>query len=66
MNTFTQKSLYAALAGLGAVGAAGTANAVHVNPDGLGQALIYPYFTVREQAAGAAYNSLLSLSLIHI
>jgi len=61
MNTFTQKSLYAALAGLGAVGAAGTANAVHVNPDGLGQALIYPYFTVREQAAGAAYNSLLSV-----
>lgn len=31
MNTFTQKSLYAALAGLGAFGAAGTANAVHVN-----------------------------------
>ena len=61
MNTFTQKSLYAALAGLGAVGAAGTANAVHVNPDGLGQVLLYPYFTVREQAAGAPYNSLLSV-----
>ncbi len=61
MNTFTQKSLYAALAGLGAVGAAGTANAVHVNPDGLGQALLYPYYTVREQAAGAPYNSLLSV-----
>jgi len=61
MNTFTQKSLYAALAGLGAFGAAGTANAVHVNPDGLGQVLIYPYYTVREQAAGAAYNSLLSV-----
>ena len=61
MNTFTQKSLYAALAGLGAFGAAGTANAVHVNPDGLGQALIYPYYTVREQAAGAPYNSLLSV-----
>ena len=37
MNTFKKKSLHAAvLAGLGALGAAGTANAVHINPDGLG------------------------------
>lgn len=34
----------AMLAGL--AGAAGTAQAVHLNPDGLGQVLIYPYFTV--------------------
>ena len=48
MNTFKMKSLHAAvLAGLGALGAAGTANAVHINPDGLGQVVIYPYFTVR-------------------
>ena len=48
MNTFKKKSLHAAvLAGLGALGAAGTANAVHINPDGLGQVVIYPYFTVR-------------------
>ena len=48
MNTFKKKSLHAAvLAGLGALGAAGTANAVHINPDGLGQVLIYPYYTVR-------------------
>lgn len=48
MNVFKRKSVYAAvLAGLGAVGVAGTASAVHINPDGLGQALIYPYYTVR-------------------
>ena len=48
MNTFKKKSLHAAvLAGLGALGVAGTANAVHINPDGLGQVVIYPYFTVR-------------------
>src|SRR4030067_1419351 len=48
MNVFKRKSVYAAvLAGLGAVGVAGTASAVHINPDGLGQVLIYPYYTVR-------------------
>ena len=49
MNVFKKKSVYAAiLAGLGAVGAAGTASAVHVNADGLGQVLVYPYYTVRD------------------
>lgn len=48
MNTLKQKSLYAAVAaGLAAVGAVGTAEAVHINPDGLGQVLIFPYYTVR-------------------
>jgi hypothetical protein len=32
MNTFKQKSLYAALAGLSALGATGIAEAVSVNP----------------------------------
>ncbi len=37
----------AVLAGIGGVaGLAGIANAVNINPDGLGQVLIYPYFTV--------------------
>ncbi len=42
-----RKNLTAAvLAGLaGAAGIAGTAQAVNVNPDGLGQVLIYPYYT---------------------
>jgi hypothetical protein len=44
-----RKNLTAAvLAGLaGAAGIAGTAQAVNLNPDGLGQVLVYPYYTVR-------------------
>lgn len=39
----------ALLAGLaGAAGIAATANAVNVNPDGIGGALIYPYYTVNK------------------
>ena len=59
MNTFNRKSLHAALAGLGALGATGAAQAVNVNPDGLGQVLIYPYYTT--QGTNAPYNSLLSV-----
>ncbi|HSV20070.1 MAG TPA: hypothetical protein VLR71_16770 [Casimicrobiaceae bacterium] len=61
MNTFNKKSLYAAVAGLSALGVTGAAQAVSVNPDGLGQALVYPYYTVRDQVAGSPYNSLLSV-----
>lgn len=45
-----RKNLTAAvLAGLaGAAGIAGTAQAVNLNPDGLGQVLIYPYYTVKD------------------
>lgn len=44
-----RKNLTAAvLAGLaGAAGIAGTAQAVNINPDGLGQVLVYPYYTSR-------------------
>ena len=52
MNTFTRKALYAAIAGVAAVGVAGTAEAVNISADGLGQVLIYPYYTVRNNAAG--------------
>ncbi len=39
----------ALLAGLtGTVGIANISNAVNINPDGLGQVLIYPYYTVRD------------------
>jgi len=61
MNTFKKKSLYAALAGVSALGATGAAQAVSLNPDGLGQALIYPYYTVRDKVAGAPFTSLLSV-----
>ncbi len=48
MNTLKKKSLHAAvLAGLAALGAAGTAQAVHISPDGLGQVLLFPYYTTR-------------------
>ena len=47
MKTFKQKALYSALAGASAFAMAGAANAVYVNADGLGQALVYPYYTVR-------------------
>jgi hypothetical protein len=64
MNTFKRKSLYAALAGVGVLGVTGAAQAVNVNPDGLGQALIYPYYTTNGLGTGgtvAPYNSLLSV-----
>jgi hypothetical protein len=61
MNTFNKKSLYATVAGLSALGVTGIAQAVSVNPDGLGQALVYPYYTVRDQVAGSPYNSLLTV-----
>ena len=39
----------ALLAGLtGVAGVANIANAVNINPDGTGQALIYPYYTVND------------------
>ena len=60
MNTFKKKSLYLAVAGVSALGA-GSASAVSLNADGLGQVLIYPYYTVRETSPGSAYNSLLSV-----
>jgi hypothetical protein len=61
MNIFKKKSLCAALAGIGALGAVGAAQAVNLNPNGLGQVLIYPYYTTRADAAGNVYNSLLSV-----
>ena len=61
MNTFTRKALYAAIAGVAAVGAASTAEAVNISADGLGQVLIYPYYTVRSNAAGQPYNTLFSV-----
>lgn len=61
MNTFKRKSLYAALAGVSALGVTGAAEAVYVNPDGLGQVLLYPYYTVRQTADGNSYNTLLSV-----
>ena len=53
-----RKNLTAAvLAGLaGAAGIVGSAQAVNINPDGLGQVLVYPYYTVN-----GGNNTLLSV-----
>ena len=63
MDIFKKKSLCTALAGMGALGAVGAAQAVNLNPDGLGQVLIYPYYTVRAAPTPAlnAFASLLSV-----
>jgi len=59
MNTFKRKALSCAiLGGLGAV--AGSAHAVYEDPNGLGQALIFPYYTV-QQAGGNSYNTYISI-----
>ena len=59
MNTFKRKALSCAiLGGLGAV--AGTAHAVYEDPNGLGQALIFPYYTV-QSAGGNSYNTYISV-----
>lgn len=61
MSTFKKKSLYAAIAGISALATAGVAQAVSVDGSGLGQVLIYPYYTVRSTAEGGSYQSLISV-----
>src|SRR5262249_54789659 len=58
MNTLKRKALMSAV--LGTLGAAGTAQAVFIDPQGYGDALLYPYYTVQE-ANGTAYNSYFSV-----
>jgi hypothetical protein len=60
MNTFNKKSLYVAIAAIGAVGA-GSAQAVNIAIDGLGEVLVYPYYTVNNDPASHPYNTLLSV-----
>ncbi|MBL8520334.1 MAG: hypothetical protein JNK75_06650 [Betaproteobacteria bacterium] len=50
MANFKQKTMFAAVAA-GLASAAGTAEAVHINPDGLGQVLVFPYYTARNGQA---------------
>ena len=61
MNTFTRKTLYAAIAGAATIGVASTAQAVNLSQDGLGQVLIYPYYTAKNNATGQAFNTLMSV-----
>ncbi len=61
MNTFNRKSLCVALAATGMLGAAGVAQAVNVSADGLGNVLIYPYYTVNKDVNGNSFNTLMSV-----
>jgi hypothetical protein len=58
MNTFKRKALFTAV--LAGLGAAGTAEAVYLNPNNTGQVLVYPYYTV-QSAGGNAWNTYLSV-----
>jgi hypothetical protein len=64
MNAFTKKSLFVALA---AMTVSGAADAVNISESGLGQVLIYPYYTVRGQATTGSltgtspFNTLMSV-----
>lgn len=52
----------AVVAGIaGTVGIANLASAVNINPDGLGQVLIYPYYTVNASGAGGNLTTLFSV-----
>jgi hypothetical protein len=59
MNTFKRKALSCAILG-GLAVASGAAQAVYEDPNGLGQALIYPYYTV-QTAGGNSFNTYLSV-----
>ncbi len=61
MNAFTKKTLFAAIAGATVLGASGAAQAVAVSPNGMGEVLVYPYYTVKGSAAGVPYNTLISI-----
>ena len=61
MNAFKKKALVSALvAGFGM--AAGAAQAVYLNPSGLGSTLLFPYYTV-QSANGSTYTFTLSENL---
>ena len=60
MNSFNRKALTCAvIAGLG--GVATIAEAAYLNPDGTGQVLLYPYYTVNS-SGGNAFNTYISVT----
>lgn len=61
MDTFNKKSLCVALGAAGLLGAAGVAQAVNVASDGLGNVLIYPYYTVSKDVNGNEFITLMSV-----
>ncbi|HEV8256088.1 MAG TPA: hypothetical protein VGR42_03850 [Casimicrobiaceae bacterium] len=57
----SRHKLFAALAAAGCLAATAPSGAVEVNPDGIGQVLLYSYYTVRSSSAGNALNTLLTV-----
>lgn len=59
MNALKRTCLAAATTA--ALGVSLSTHAVHIGTDGMGQALIYPYYTVRTAQGGNAFNTYLSV-----
>jgi hypothetical protein len=59
MKTINRKPLFLALAGVTALGAVSTAQAVSVSATGLGSVLLYPYYTVKGDTN--PFNTLISI-----
>jgi hypothetical protein len=57
----SRQKLFASLAATGCLAVTTPGGAVEVNPDGIGQVLIYPYYTVRDSSSGNALNTLLTV-----
>jgi hypothetical protein len=57
----SRHKLFAALAATGCFAATSPSAAVEVNPDGIGQVLLYPYYTVRNSSTGNILNTLLTV-----
>ena len=57
----SRHKLFAALAATGCLAVTTPSVAVEVNPGGIGQVLLYPYYTVRNSSTGNALNTLLTV-----
>src|SRR5258706_1203808 len=58
MNTFKRNALFTVV--VAGLGAAGTAEAVYLSPNNMGQVLVYPYYTTNT-LAGASFNTYISV-----
>lgn len=56
-RAFRQRRLYAAISAIGVVNGEGAASVVYTNDDGLGKALIYPYYTMRDPNHGGLVSA---------
>ena len=57
MNTFKRKALFTAV--VAGLGAAGTAEAVYLSPNNMGQVLVYPYYTT-QTIGGTSFTTLIT------